>query len=159
MVTGEASRSQPSDVFGFDDGQGNRFFIDPKTVRPRQQAAPNATPLLCSAPTPCCEPRPRALTSTPPPSPVRLRRGSPPGTARPGLGGSRSTCVHPPTRPPSPSTGLPLRRRLTSHPPPPPAQSEEHNRPYYYNNVTHEVVWERPADSNVAWIMYHEELR
>lgn len=38
------------------------------------------------------------------------------------------------------------------------SQSEEHNRPYYYNNVTHEVVWEKPADSNVAWIMYHEEL-
>lgn len=39
------------------------------------------------------------------------------------------------------------------------AQSEEHNRPYYYNNVTNEVVWEKPADSNVAWIMYHEVRR
>lgn len=33
VVTGEASRTQPTDVFGFDDGQGNRFFVDPKTVR------------------------------------------------------------------------------------------------------------------------------
>lgn len=85
VVTGEAARSAPTDVFGFDDGQGNRFFIDPKTGESSWD--------------------------------------------RPAKAGWVE--VH----------------------------SEEHNRPYYYNNVTHEVLWEKPGDSNIAWIMYHEELR
>ena len=37
-------------------------------------------------------------------------------------------------------------------------QSEEHDRPYYFNRVTRESSWERPADSNVAWVRFHEEL-
>ena len=37
-------------------------------------------------------------------------------------------------------------------------QSEEHGQPYFHTNVTGEVVWERPAHSNVAWQLYHEEL-
>ena len=37
--------------------------------------------------------------------------------------------------------------------------SEKHEgRTYFHNNVTDEVVWERPADSNVAWQLHHEEL-
>jgi hypothetical protein len=38
------------------------------------------------------------------------------------------------------------------------AQSEAHDRPYYFNRVTRESSWERPADSNVAWVRFHEEL-
>jgi hypothetical protein len=39
------------------------------------------------------------------------------------------------------------------------ATSDKHDgRVYWYNSVTGETVWERPANSNVAWQMYHEEL-
>ena len=35
-------------------------------------------------------------------------------------------------------------------------ESEAHEgRTYFYNTVTKETVWERPADSNVAWVRYH----
>jgi hypothetical protein len=47
-----------------------------------------------------------------------------------------------------------LRRRLS----PPAAQSEEHDRAYFYNHVTNERTWTRPADSNLAWVRFHEEL-
>lgn len=46
VVTGEAARSAPTDVFGFDDGQGNRFYIDPKTVRSYAQAPIHASRLI-----------------------------------------------------------------------------------------------------------------
>jgi hypothetical protein len=37
--------------------------------------------------------------------------------------------------------------------------SDKHDgRTYFHNNVTQEVAWERPADSNVAWQQHHEEL-
>ena len=29
VVTGVSVKEQPSDVFGFDDGEGNRFFVGP----------------------------------------------------------------------------------------------------------------------------------
>lgn len=39
------------------------------------------------------------------------------------------------------------------------AKSEKHDgRPYWFNTVTKETVWERPADSNVAWQKQHSEL-
>ena len=38
------------------------------------------------------------------------------------------------------------------------AQSKEHDRAYYYNHVTNERTWTRPADSNLAWVRFHEEL-
>jgi hypothetical protein len=38
-------------------------------------------------------------------------------------------------------------------------KSAEHkDRPFWFNSVTKESVWERPADSNVAWVKMHEEL-
>ena len=85
QVTGETQHEEPVDVFGFDDGAGYRFFIDPKTGQSSWD-------------------RPER---------------------------SAWSEVH----------------------------SEEHGRPYYYNNVTQEVSWEKPADSNIAWVKYHEELR
>jgi hypothetical protein len=38
------------------------------------------------------------------------------------------------------------------------AHSEEHGRPYWYNRITKERLWTRPAESNVAWVRFHEEL-
>ena len=38
------------------------------------------------------------------------------------------------------------------------AQSKEHDRAYFYNHVTKERSWTRPADSNLAWVRFHEEL-
>ncbi len=38
------------------------------------------------------------------------------------------------------------------------AHSAEHDRPYWFNRVTKERVWTRPAESNVAWVRFHEEL-
>ena len=37
-------------------------------------------------------------------------------------------------------------------------QSKEHDRAYYYNHLTKERTWTRPADSNLAWVRFHEEL-
>ena len=36
--------------------------------------------------------------------------------------------------------------------------AEHEGRTYYHNNITDEVAWERPADTNVAWQMHHDEL-
>lgn len=35
--------------------------------------------------------------------------------------------------------------------------SEEHGREYYANSKTKEVAWDIPAESNLAWIKWHEE--
>ena len=32
------------------------------------------------------------------------------------------------------------------------------SRAYFYNSRTKETVWERPADSNVAWQKSHDEI-
>ena len=84
QVTGETSREEPAEVFGLDDGAGNRFFIDPKTGESTWD-------------------RPE-----------------------------RAAWVE--------------------------VQSEEHGRAYYFNNITQEVSWEKPAESNVAWVRMYDEL-
>ena len=40
----------------------------------------------------------------------------------------------------------------------PSTDPKHEGRTYYHNNVTDQVVWEKPADSNVAWQMHHDEL-
>ena len=57
----------------------------------------------------------------------------------------------PPHAPPAPRATVRVTRS-------PAAQSKEHDRAYYYNHVTNERTWSRPADSNLAWVRFHEEL-
>jgi len=38
------------------------------------------------------------------------------------------------------------------------SHSAEHDRVYFHNEKTGDVVWEPPADSNVAWHTHHDEM-
>ena len=138
VVTGETQREAPVHVVGFEAPSGHKYYVDPSTQEVGAGPAGRAAlpwPAERGVLTPVAAPLAGHLGG------ARRRR-----VAR----GARAL------RDAARARARGMRAALTQLPRA--RQSEQHDRAYWFNKITQERVWTRPAESNVAWVRYHEEL-